>query len=187
MASELFNETNPGNRFFGWLKNLFVFAVLILVVVSSFWISFQLGKRILLPVKNLEEKIEVNIPEPPPIIKPLQAAPEIIGVVPTEAKPAEPIAEPKLVETKPAPKPIKVKVAAAAGRHFYKIQAGLFTEKIKASELADKILGSGFEIYLKRVGEAWRVQVGAFKTKGEANAIQSALSGKGFKSEIVFE
>lgn len=173
-------------RFFARIKKLAVFAALVLIVAASFWISFQLGKRILVPVRELPEpRIEVAIPEAPPSIKGLQETEKISlpEVVRKEEK--------AKVEEK-APLAIKLpvhKVAASrpAGKHYYKVQAGLYVDKGKAEELAEQVEAQGFEIYLKKVSDGWRVQVGAFRSKDEAEALQEALNEKGLKSQIVYE
>lgn len=152
------------------------FLVLVAVVAASFWISFQLGKRILLPVKKFpERKIEVAISEPPPSIQALQKA-----LSAEVEKP--PVETPEAKKSKPAP----VRRIAAA-RHYYKVQAGLYVDKVRAQALAEQVKAGGFDIYLKKVSTGWRVQVGAFRTRNEAEALQSQLSGKGFKSTILYE
>lgn len=88
--------SKPENRLIAWIKGLFTFIVLLVIVVASFWVSFQLGKRILVPVKRLpENRIQAVIPEPPPSIKALQQLEKAMSKD-TKAPP-------------PAPKPVMVK------------------------------------------------------------------------------
>lgn len=160
--------------FAGLIKNLLLFLLLAGVIVASFWISFHLGKRILVPVKKIpEHKIEVAIPEPPPSIAAMQSLEEVSppAVEKPEPKPEpEPELEPK-VETK----------------HYYKVQAGVFSQKNNAVEFAKKLRASGFETYIKKVCKGWRVQVGAFSKKARAQHLQNTLKAKGFKSIVIYE
>lgn len=182
MAEEYLN-INPSENFqakekgSSRIRNFLIFLVLIGVVASSFWISFQLGKRILIPIKKIpERRIEVAIPEPPPSIKALQ---ELERIMTPEAGKKKPAAV--------AVKPVPVKKTMAIKPVYYKVQAGVFVDKVNAQALADKVRASGFEVYLKKISTGWRVQVGAFRSKSEAEALQNALIGKGFKSRIIYE
>jgi cell division protein FtsN len=200
-------EETKENQAFGWLKNSLIFLVLLAVVVASFWISFQLGKRILIPVKKpAEQKIDVAVPEPPPDIQAMQKLQEVMSEEGQKqgksvtATPEPAVPEVKAAVPKPAaPKPVAAKkitpVAKAvvtapkisAGKRYYKVQAGWFRDKAKAEELADLVQENGFEIYLKKVNSGWRVQVGAFRTKDEAEALRAALAKKNLSSQVLFE
>jgi len=174
------------NNFLTSVKNFLVFLILAGVVVASFWISFQLGKRVLFPTKKIPERIEVAIPEPPPSIKALQKLREVMSA---EVSSAEAKKEEKKVAV--APKKVKQKAAAAkavkTGKGYYKVQAGLFAQKAKAQTLANQVKAKGFDVCLKKVGSGWRVQVGAFKTKSAAAKLSGTLSSKGFKAQILYE
>ena len=164
--------------FLGWIKNILIFAALVVVVVSSFWISFQLGKRILLPVKR-PEKIQAAVPEAPPSVKALQELEKVAQPEPDQKPEVKP--EVKVVE-----EPQKIAVRTVYGG-YYKVHVGVLDDKIKARELGDKLESDGFDVYIKPVDEGYRVQVGAFRTQAEAEALQSALSEKGFSAEIIEE
>lgn len=193
-----------GNWLISWLKNILTFAVLIGVVFASFWISFQLGKKILLPIgKQTEQKIQVDIPEPPPSIKALQKMQA--AVEPGDEKPIvaektvrevpmvyQKAVQPAAIQPEPVEPAVVAKAPAAvrrpaARKGYFKVQAGLYVDKLTAKELADQISAGGFAIYLKKVVTGWRVQVGAFRTKAEALNLQAALEQKGFKSRVLFE
>jgi len=177
------------NNFLTRVKNILVFLILAGVVVASFWISFQLGKRIIFPVKKLPERIEVAIPEPPPSIQALQKLQEIMSA---EVGSAEAKKEEKKVAVVPKKvvKKVVAKPAAKAvitGKGYYKVQAGLFSQKTKALALADQVKTKGFDVCLKKVSSGWRVQVGAFRTKSSAAKLISSLNKKGFKAQIFYE
>ncbi|MFA6430860.1 MAG: SPOR domain-containing protein [Candidatus Margulisiibacteriota bacterium] len=219
----------------GLVKNLLIFIALIGIIVGSFWISFELGKKILFPAKNVKNKIKVAVPEPPPSIMALQelekimsdevgkekkgksvlpkvskdnlpvkktnsllvvpkVAPKVAVVAPKIVVPVEiPATSTTLKATKPVKKPVKkaVKKVAKAqnktGNGYFKVQAGLYVEKEKAEEMAGQVAAAGYSTYLKKVESGWRVQVGAYKNKSEADALKDALDGKGIKSVVLFE
>ena len=203
---------------FGFVRNLLVFVVLIGVIVGSFWVSFELGKKILFPAKNVKSKIQVAVPEPPPSIMALQELEKIMSEgtgkgkkgksalpkVPKASAQAAKIAQKAAVEipkmelplppvstTVRAVKPKIVKKAAKvqkrSGNGFFKVQAGLFVEKDRAKELAAQINVAGYSTYLKKLDSGWRVQVGAYRNKSEAETLKNALEGKGIKSVVLFE
>lgn len=188
-------ETGPGfeprgeNRFLSWLKGLLTFLVLVAVVVASFWVSFRLGKSILMPVKKTpERKIEAAIPEAPASIKALQRLQEAMSAEARkkEAKKLARAAKPQLrAVRKPLCRVQKRKVAA--GKGYYKVQAGWFADKEKAAELASRLKDSGFEVYQRKISGGWRVQAGAYKTKSTAEALRKKLKDKGFDSSLIYE
>ncbi|MDD5382569.1 MAG: SPOR domain-containing protein, partial [Candidatus Margulisbacteria bacterium] len=153
------------------VKNLLIFLLLVVVIIASFWVSFQLGKKILVPVKKPEAKIEVAIPEPPPSIAGLQKA----GLL---SKEAEQVAKPTAEKRVCAP--------AAVGK-YYKVQAGFFVVKTNANNMVSKLKSQGFDAFIVKLGRGWRVQAGAFKSKKYALERQRALKAKGFDSALVCE
>ncbi|MDD5594109.1 MAG: SPOR domain-containing protein [Candidatus Margulisbacteria bacterium] len=184
-------ETPKGNRFLSWLKNILVLLVLIGVVAASFWVSFQLGKKILVPTKKLPERISAANLEPPPSIKSLQKLQALMSAeAGKKIKPAKTAAKAptraKIVAKKCAV-PKTVAPARISGRGYYKLQAGLLADKAQAEELAGRMKSAGIDVFVKKVGGGWRVQAGAYKTKEMAEITQSALNKKGYKSKIVFE
>jgi cell division septation protein DedD len=172
------------NGFLGFVKNFILFLLLMGVVVASFWVSFLLGRRILVPVKKIpERKIDIVIPEPPPSVAALQNLEEVMGAELEKAEaPRLTIAEakPKLVAE---PKVIK----SQSGIHYYKVVAGLYADKDRATALVQDLNANGFGTYLKEMNAGWRVQVGAFKDKVRAQHLLQSLKIKGFDSKIVYE
>ena len=179
------------------LKSLLFAFVLVFLVIGSFWVSFLIGKRILVPSKSLP-KVEIVENE----VVPVPAAPKISAPAPK----AEVIEYPNLnagVEVKkPAAvvkKKIIVPVAAekketvpdrplAAEDAYYKVEAGLFTSKAGAIEKMKELEEQGFEVFAKETGaEGWRVQAGAFKTREKAEKVIADLKAKGFSGKIIKE
>ena len=199
-----------------WLavKGILIPVFLIVVVVGSFWLSFNIGKRIWLPLKNEScKQIEANIPETPASIAGLQsktavssealqaklaaalkkatpsAAPAMLAL-PMKKHPALPA---KLAVKKRPASPVvvsKKKTTAKTGlatAKYYKVQAGLYGSKANASAWVKKLHSAGFESFIRQVTGGWRVQVGAFKIKSQASKLQRQLKAKGFTSIIVHE
>jgi cell division septation protein DedD len=213
-------ENEPENELFSWLKNAAILLVLLLVVMASFWVSFQLGKRILSPAKNSPEKISIVLPEPPPSLKALQKALSAEASMPPKktglkmmampkalaVAPAPVVAPKPIVTTKPVPvkisEPVKAKTVAAKppkeavaakavvvapANHYYKVQAAVLKSKDSAATYANKVKAAGFSTYVKKTAAGWRVQVGAFKTKSEAEKLQKKLTAKGFTAKVIYE
>ncbi|MFH1386084.1 MAG: SPOR domain-containing protein [bacterium] len=170
-------EQKPGNGF-AKFKNALVLVGLALIVVGSFWLSFQLGRRILFPAGgDFERKIVVPIPEPPPAIKALQKSY-------LEEKQAA--CDKKMAKGERSSKRKRI-ARSSRSAYPYKVQAGLFIYKANAEKLAAQLNEKGIDTYLKKTSLGWRVQVGAFKTRSEANAQKANLTAKGFESIILFE
>ena len=168
-------EIPKENRFLIGLKNLLVFILLLLIVLASFWVSFQLGKRILMPVKKSEP---FAVSAPGPSMEALEQ--KIQKMLKTETAKKAPSQPCKRVR-----KYTRVRMVTTG--HFYKVQAGLYNNKTDAEALADKIDASSSEVYVKKVNGSWRVQVGAFLSKAKAEAQQAKLKTKGFDSEVIYE
>ena len=172
--------------FLGFVKNFILFLLLAGIIIASFWVSFLLGKRILVPVKKIPEpRIEIAIPEPPPSIAALQEFEEVLEKEKAES-PQVTVGktEPKRVEE---PNTTKETGYSQSGTQYYKVQAALYADKGRALELAQRLDASGFATYLKKANAGWRVQVGAFKKKSHALHLQRSLKIKGFESKIIYE
>lgn len=181
-------ERHEPNRFMSLVRSLSAFLILLAVVVASFWVSFQLGKRLFVPHRGPERKIEVEIPAPPPALQELQKemSKEAQALLPAPTR--EVHAVPKRTVCKKAAKPTKAcQPKVAQGTHYFKVQAGVFKNKASAQALAERIEAAGFSTYVKKVASGWRTQVGAFRIKKQAQALQKKLAGKGFKSIVIYE
>lgn len=182
------NSLPPGafpreNRFLAVLKNIFIFIVLLGIVLASFIVSFQLGKKILIPTKKAPEKITAAIPEPPPSIKSLQKLQAIMSAE-TPKKPAKAAVKRR---KKPTYRRAAVSSRRTASGRYYKIEAGLYGDKDEANALGEKLKASGIAVYIKPVGGNWRVQAGAYRLKAQADKAKAEIASKGFESKVVFE
>ncbi|MBU1026952.1 MAG: SPOR domain-containing protein [Candidatus Margulisbacteria bacterium] len=173
-----------GSGFLGALKNIVLFVVLVAIIGASFWVSFLLGKRILVPVKNIpDEQIQVDIPEPPPSIAALQDVEELSlddDAPATTVTTVKKATVRKTISTRTSP-------VSSGGTKYYKVQAGFFTSKTSALNLASKLRSSGFSTYVRKIGSGWRVQAGAYYMKAHAQNLQRSLKKKGFDSTILYE
>ncbi len=183
---------NPNPRqkggFLGIIKSVLLFVLLIGIIVSSFWVSFLLGKRILVPVKKIpERRFEVVAPVGQPTPAALQRLEEVMLEEEERAAAQEEAVAEKTEPVKTAePKPVAEKPSTGS-KHYYKVQAGVFSDRENALALAERLQTNGFATYTKKVTNGWRVQVGAFYKKSQAQHLQSSLSTKGFESTIIYE
>ncbi len=191
-----------------FVKNIFVGLLLVAIVVGSFWISFLIGKKVLVPpVKNLPTA-EMPLQAPRPI-----STAELEKATPVNEEPLneEPVIAPKAKEIKAIekknglPRPVAAKKVAAAkklksirkspviktagskGARFYKIIVGNYRTPTEASQLVSQLKKSGFASYVRKIGSDYRVQAGAFASQAQASPIVLKLKNKGFTSEVIVE
>jgi hypothetical protein len=166
-------------RFGEFDKSVVVFFLLIGIVVGSFWVSFLLGKKVLLPVKPLVTKELTPIEEQVPAKTEPVAAEEGIP-------PAVTIVEEEVLEA-PA-KIVKPSTVPLEQIKYYKVQAGLFKSKADAQALADKLKASGFSPFIRKLKDgSFRAQVGAFRAKSQAQSLVNQLSLKHYDSIVIYE
>jgi hypothetical protein len=178
---DVFNIPKKGGGFLAFLKHSILLVLLVGVIVSSFWVSFNLGKRLLVPVKKMPERnIEVALPEPLAAIAVLEEFEEVAVVAEEELLPVVEVVQPK-------PKPAVKKAAVPSGTKYYKIQAGVFSDKANAYSQAQKLRVSGFDTFIRKVSQGWRVQAGAYFNKKWALNLQRSLKAKGFESVLIYE
>jgi DedD protein len=120
------------------------------------------------------EKPVIEIVTPPPTEAPAAEAPtvEIVNVQPAETQSA-----PK-EKVKPAALPSHV----APNEGTYSVQVGAWRDDKGANAFAAKLEKQGFPTYTEpELGDrrtVWRVRVGAYKTKDDAEQVAAALRGK---------
>lgn len=66
----------------------------------------------------------------------------------------------------------------APGGQAWVVQAGSFSDKAKASELAGKLKGKGYRAQVVKSGEAWKVVVGPELDKEAARSLSGRLNGE---------
>jgi cytoskeletal protein RodZ len=173
MADKI-EEAKPERNLASFLKQLFVFFLLAGVIVASFWVSFNIGRNLLVPAaKPAEKKVETALKQTVP-------AETTKTTQETTKKEASKPAAVKKASSKPA-------TTSSIKRKYYKVQAGFFKNKLNAINFAKKISETGFGTYIKKMSTGWRVQAGAFVKKTQAQNMQRLLMNKGFKSVLVYE
>ncbi len=175
---------------FAWLKNFFIVVVLLAIVVSCAFIVFNLGKGMMAPRRPQAERIPTVIPEPPPSLQALQKALSAEAAPVRRELPAQRHLRAARHHGSGAMRPARTSRSArqtAASGHYFKVQAAVYRHKSAAAGYAEKVRAAGFAIYVKKVTAGWRVQVGAFKTRAEAEKLQRSLGEKGFKSVVIYE
>jgi hypothetical protein len=184
-----------------FIKNVFLGLLLVGIVVGSFWVSFLIGKKVLVPpVKNLQT-FEIPVPKTLSQTDIDQAEPANIDNSPIperEIKPGENTKKPAVAKTavkKPVSKPVAAKVpvkaavktVAAKPGQLYKVVVGTYGTVSKASKVSTDLKVKGFSSFVKRSGKFFRVQAGAFDTKEKASPLVSKLKAKGYTPALVLE
>ena len=168
-----------------FIKNFFVGLLLIAIVVGSFWVSFLIGKKILVPpVKNLPTT-EVTMPQtvsPIEIEKamPVKEVEPAIKEIEIKAQLPRPIAAPKPPAKVPA-------VKKPAGIKFYKVIVASVKTAEEAYNITASLKQNGFQSYVKVLAGSLRIQAGAFDTKDKAVPLVAKLKAKGFSPTIIIE
>jgi N-acetylmuramoyl-L-alanine amidase len=187
-----------------FIKNIFVGLLLVGIVVGSFWISFLIGKKVLVPpIKNLPT---FEIPAPKPISKLeiekatlVKEEPVIkereINAAQVKAKLPKPIEVNKaltakkvnLAKTAAVMPAIKTPIAKTTGMKYYKVIIGTYKTAAEANDLVRSLKEKGFQSYVKKLMGLYRVQAGAFDKKEKAGPLVVKLKNKGFIPTIIVE
>ena len=183
-------ESNPdrhidiprGRGNLGLIKNALLFGLLVILIVGSFWVSFNLGRKILTPAGRPEKKVDMVIPEPPDSIASLQSLEEI-----EEIERKSMIVAPEERGKETVSKDTTTTTTTPPSGQYYKIQAGFFHGKSNATRLVNNLKGSGISAFMRQIGKGWRVQAGAYRSKTYAKIQQKALKSKGFDAIIIYE
>src|SRR3989339_77473 len=171
------------NGFIRLVKSFVFFLLLVLVIVACFWVSFQLGKRILVPVKEpAAKKINVTLaaassPEVYVYQEDEQKKNTAAVTATTQPKVVVPITKPLVTQVKKV-----APITKQVNGQYYKVVAGLFKDKEAAISLVNRLNVNGVATYLRKTGSSWRVQVGAYKTKSQAVNLKNSLNAKGFNA-----
>ena len=78
--------------------------------------------------------------------------------------------------------------ALDTGDLFFTVQVGAFANKANAQKLADELSDKGFDAYVesfdKGITSLYRVRVGKFSSREEAEAVESRLSEQDYPTKI---
>lgn len=173
-----------GGGFGEFLRNVFVGLLLIGIVVGSFWVSFLIGKRVLVPVKPLVSRQLPPIEEAKPISE------EDLSMYATVEEKAQAEEFAKRIEPKTDVKtaPPEAMKYEPVHEKYYKVEVGLFTTKAEADALVSSLKAKGINCFIKKLSSsAFRVQAGAYATRDRVQQQVNELKQKGVNSEIVYE
>ncbi|MFA5097439.1 MAG: SPOR domain-containing protein [Candidatus Margulisiibacteriota bacterium] len=179
------------------LKGIFFGLILVLLVVGSFWASFMIGKRLLLPgkpVEGIQEENTRTVAVPFPEKKPLPAEKEGLKY-PNLERPAKEDRPARVVRKKVIVPEVKKEVPAAVEARpaaesgvYYKVEAGMAPSREQAIEQMKALEEAGFEVFAREIASgSWRVQAGAFKTSDKAEKVAAELTAKGFSAKVIKE
>ncbi len=192
------------------IRSLAIAVFVVVLVISSFWISFFLGKMLLTPVKKLpdidfqklderfsEERIQLGAVSSEAVVT-QEALPvyetssaravedkEPVKTDQKEEKRQDPFSPQKKTEEKPRSKPVAPKKAVSSSKVF-RVRSSVFDSREKAAELVAKLTDSGFESFVKEESSGrFSVQAGVFKSRSNAERLVQQLRDKGFEGEII--
>lgn len=158
----------------GWLKNIFLIILLIAVVIGSFWISFMMGKQILVPVKKLPgtELVTGEATLPPPLT-PAKLKFEIQG---------EKKAKPKTTRT------LRLRPASCAPKRVerggdYFVQVGVFAIKDNADKVISVLTEKGIAAR-QIVGKYHVVIAGSDLSLKSARQLEEKIKSLGLEAVI---
>lgn len=179
------------------LKSLGITVFIVILIVSSFWASFFIGKMFLTPVRKLPDVDFQKLDEmfaqetiPPDPMSAGQAVTEespAVYEVPSDA-PAEkelPRKDPFTPEKKTAPKATAAAAKPAPVKSLFKVSSPAFDTREKAAALSAKMSSAGFESFVKQESAGkFSVQAGLFKSRSNAERLVEQLKAKGFEGVI---
>ena len=164
------------NRVWLAIRGITLPLLLVIVVVGSFLLSFNIGRHLLLPLqKETFKPLVTGVPETPANIAELQQKSDLEASL--NKRLAAVLKEPVVGQ----------KVVAVVSGQYYKVQAGFFSSKSRALTLSQMLQTAGFESFVRQVKNGWRVQAGAYKRKAQAQKLQRQLKAKDFSSVIIVE
>lgn len=107
-------------------------------------------------------------------------------VAPVREKPAIASSRPTTSSMPPA-KPVEpAKVPASEQQsETYTIQVGVFSDKANVQKVQSRISGLGLKSYTEQVKNSTRVRIGAFSSRGEADAVAAKLAAGGVTAKVV--
>lgn len=192
------------------IKSFAIAFFVVVLIISSFWISFFVGKALLTPVKKLpdvdfqklderfsEERIPLGTAEAVRMMtRESTAVYESLPVPTVEVKDAavpekkemkrqDPFTPEKKIDSKPQVKAYAPKKKTPLPASVFRVRSSIFDTREKAAELLSKLGDSGFEGFTREESSgSFSVQVGVFKSRSNAERLVQQLKDKGFEGEI---
>jgi hypothetical protein len=179
------------------IKSLGIAVFIVVLIVSSFWASFFIGKMLLTPVRKLPDvdfqKLDERFAQETIPLDPMSAGQAVTEESPAvyevpSAAPAEkelPRKDPFTPEKKTAPKATAAVAKPAPVKRLFKVSSPAFDTREKAAALSAKMSSAGFESFVKQESAGkFSVQAGLFKSRSNAERLVEQLKAKGFGGVI---
>jgi DedD protein len=139
-------------------------------------------------IRVLEMESPVTPPPPQQAVRtPVDEKTPALPEPPTESVPAE---KPNPAPATPVVAPTKTVTPQTAPK-AWAVQVGSFSQKANAMQLRDKLRGKGFKAFVEHIqlasGAAYRVRIGPYVKRSQAEKTQEAVAGKMKLKGIVVE
>jgi DedD protein len=125
----------------------------------------------------------------PPAAEPAAPPPTVTAAAEKTAAAEPPAAEPPAAKPAPAPAAAAKPAAAPAAKGDWVVQLGSFGEEANARRLAQRVATFGYKPVVSsyRTGgkTLYRVRLGPYEAKGQADATASALAAHSFVAKVV--
>ncbi|MEP7183018.1 MAG: SPOR domain-containing protein [Betaproteobacteria bacterium] len=139
------------------------------------------------PIAEAEQRVLAPTMKPMPVpdVKPQAVAkPEVVA-----AKPAPAVATPAPLAAAPVETKAKAEPATApAAANGFVVQLAAFADDKGANALANKLKKAGYAAYVEPVqtsrGTLWRVRVGGYAARVDADAARAKLKGEGYSGIV---
>jgi hypothetical protein len=160
---------------FKLIRSLALIIALIAVIILSFWISFLIGNKMLVPIKKIPTQYlitdEAKLELPPEISLEVEGLTFESGALVAK--------KPAVKKEIPARKQI-VRGKPVSAKGAYTVQLGSFSRRANAEALINDLKKKGFVGRLIISGKWFRVDSGSFNSLAPAHSQQKKLSAAGF-------
>jgi len=175
------------------LKNIFLVVILVAVIILSFWLSFTLGKNILVPTKKVPSSdfltVEASVLDN---IGRITFEVDSVTVEASSPETEEDYMLPKVstsIKTKKekvSPSPVKAKRSTETVSSYSSslvIQLGIFSSYENAKNLAKSLNEKGYYPKISNYGKYHRVYI-LSGTMAEAQKIAGNIKSEGFEAIV---
>ena len=163
-----------------FIKNFFVGILLVVIVVGSFWASFLIGKKVLVPpIKNFPS---LETPEPKAL-----SNQDMEKAAPLSDEPAVNEKEIKEVQVKagiPKSVPLKKVLTAKKVQSAESGKVAAVKKAVKAPKAVKVAKAVNVPVARTKGAKFYKVIVGTFKTADEATSFVRSLKEKGFVAYV---
>lgn len=186
IAKDIKKSSIPYQRI---LSNILWICGSIALIIGSFWLSFLMGRRILVPIKQQPQKVQ-EIRKIIPLKEPIVSEP--IKEKVTSKNKIQPLIKQKVNIKRiviPVAKKISIKKESPViTDSLYRVQIAQLYDKDAAIGLMKELQKKEFDVFARDSGNGkWYVQIGAFKDKIKARKVIADLKSKGLENQLVIK